>query len=96
MFCVLPEEGRLSCGRNVVNQTVLSWLLIKNCVSSKRLKARNFQRNFRFWMTHILGVEPVSELGDACRLLEKIKLLMTHDKISAPSFGVCSKMVERA
>ena len=53
-------------------------------------------KHFRFWMTHILGVEPVSELRDACRLLEKIKLLMTHDKISAPSCGVCSKMVERA
>ena len=43
--------------------------------------------HFRFWMTHILGVEPASEFGDACRLLEKIKLLMTRDKISAPSVG---------
>ena len=34
MFCVLPEEGRLGGGRNVVNQTVLSRLVIKNCVSS--------------------------------------------------------------
>ena len=28
-------------------------------------------KHFRFWMTRILGVEPESELGDACRLLEK-------------------------
>ena len=30
----LPEEGRLSGGRNAVNETVLSQLLIKNCVLS--------------------------------------------------------------
>ena len=48
-------------------------------------------KHFRFWITHILGVEPVSELGDACRSLEKIKLLMTRDKISAPSVGDCRR-----
>ena len=51
-------------------------------------------KHFRFWMTHILGVEPVSELRDANRLLEKIKLLMTRDKISAPSVGDCSRWLK--
>ena len=50
--------------------------------------------HFRFWMTHILGVEPVSELRDANRLLEKIKLLMTRDKISAPSVGDCRRWLK--
>ena len=30
----LPEEGCLSGGRNAVNETVLSQLFIKNCVTS--------------------------------------------------------------
>ena len=45
-------------------------------------------------MTHILGVEHVSELRDAKRFLEIIKLLMTCDKISAPSVGDCSWLKE--
>ena len=48
-------------------------------------------KHFRFWMTHNLEVEPVSEFEDACRLLEKIKVLMTRDKISAPSVGDCRR-----
>ena len=36
-------------------------------------------KHFRFWITDILGVEPLSELGDAYQLFENIKLLMTRD-----------------
>ena len=36
----------------------------------------------------------MSELRDANRLLEKIKLLMTHDKICAPSVGDCRRSLK--
>ena len=46
-------------------------------------------KHFWFWITHILGRESVSELGDAFNLLEKMKDLMNRDKISAPSVDEC-------
>ena len=51
-------------------------------------------KHFWFWITHILGWEPVSELGDAFNLLEKMKDLRNRDKISAPSVDDCRRWLK--
>ena len=49
---------------------------------------------FRFWLTHILGWEPASELGDAAVLLERLEGLMKRDKISSPSVDDCRRWLK--
>ena len=61
-FCVLPEEGRRSGGQNV-NQTVLSRIFIKDHVSLKCLKARNFQHKLLL-LTISRYKQPICEIID--------------------------------
>ena len=48
-------------------------------------------KHFRFWIPHNLGVEYLSEFGDAYQLLENIQLLMIRVEISTPLVKDCTR-----